>query len=236
MRDILQTWCQIQRTTSSLSNVVCGPGHIKCIYSSTYSGFIIQLNVSPPLLEIYRQFSVRYTANLVLIQSTTSRLHNVNCGPGHIQCIYSSAYSDFNVHLIISALLLEISRQFNARNTANIQPYTAYIVPFTQCVLWSRKYAMYLQLLIFRQQYSSERMCAAIGHIPTFRCALYCKFGVKYRAHGLVYAARTLIPYIYNVISIPLIQASIFNWTYMRCYWRYADIWMRVILQIWCHI
>jgi hypothetical protein len=83
---ILQTWCQIKRTTSRLRNVVCGLGHIKYIYSSTYSGFNFQFNVSPPLLEIYRQFSVRYTANMVLIQRTTSRLHNVNCGPGHIHC------------------------------------------------------------------------------------------------------------------------------------------------------
>jgi hypothetical protein len=30
----------------------------------------------------------------------------VNCGPGQMQSIYSSAYSDFNIHLNISALLL----------------------------------------------------------------------------------------------------------------------------------
>jgi hypothetical protein len=115
---ILQTWCQIKRTTSSLRNVVCGPGHIKCIYSSTYSGFNIQLNVSPPLLEIYRQFSVRYTANMVLIQRKTSRLHNVNCGPGHIHCTYSSTYSGFNIQQNVAPLLLEISPQFNERYTA----------------------------------------------------------------------------------------------------------------------
>jgi hypothetical protein len=225
--------------------VDCGPKHIQCNYSYAYSGFNIQVNVSELLLDICRQFTVRYTANMVpntahILQftpcelwsrpytkclqhgifrlqhstkricaaigdittiqcmfycklgaeysATTANLSNVYCGPGHIRCIYSSAYSDLNVHLNVSALLLEISRQFNARYTANIEPNTAYIIQFTQCVLWSRKYTMYLQLLIFRQQYSSERICAAIGHTPTFRCALYCKFGVQCRAHRLDYA------------------------------------------------
>jgi hypothetical protein len=89
---ILQTWCQIQRTSSTLRNVNCGTGHIQSNYSSTYSGFNIRLNVSALLLDICRQFGERYTANLVPIQRTTTSLRNVNCGPGHIQCIYSSAY------------------------------------------------------------------------------------------------------------------------------------------------
>jgi hypothetical protein len=160
----------------------------------------------------------------------------VKCGPGHIQGTYISAYLGFDIQLKVAPLLLEVSRQFNARYTGNIEPNTAYIIQFTLCVLWSRKYTMYLQLLIFRQQYSSGRICAAIGHIPTFRCALYCKFGVKCRAHRLEYAVCTLVPYIYNVITAPRIQASIFNRTYQRCFWRYADICMRVILRIWCHI
>jgi hypothetical protein len=55
----------IQRVTSSLHNVNGGPGLIKWIYSYSNSGFIIQLNVCALLLEIYRQFNVRYTANVV---------------------------------------------------------------------------------------------------------------------------------------------------------------------------
>jgi hypothetical protein len=92
-------------TTSSLSNVKCGPGHIQCKYSSAYSDFNIQLNVSALLLEIYRQFSVRYTANMEPLQRTTSRLRNVNCVPGHIQWKYCSAYSGFNIQLNVSAML-----------------------------------------------------------------------------------------------------------------------------------
>jgi hypothetical protein len=103
---IPQTLCQMLRISSSLSYVNCGPGHIQCIYSSTYSGFNIQMNVSALILEICRQFNRPYTANFVPIQRTSCSLHNVNCGSGHMQCIYRSAYSYFNAHLNVSALQL----------------------------------------------------------------------------------------------------------------------------------
>jgi hypothetical protein len=135
------------------------------------------------------------------IQSPSSGLRYVNCGPGHIQCIYISAYSDFNVHLYVSALLLEISRQFNSRYTANLVPNTAHILRFALCELWSRTYTTYLQLRIFRLQYSFERICAAIVHITTIQCALCCKLVAKYSAHPPVYAMWTVVLTIYKVFS-----------------------------------
>jgi hypothetical protein len=65
MRVILQIWCQIQRTSSRLRLVNCGPGHIQWNGNTAHSGFNIQLNVSKLLLKISRQFKERYTANLV---------------------------------------------------------------------------------------------------------------------------------------------------------------------------
>jgi hypothetical protein len=112
------------------------------------------------------------------IQRTSSSLRCVNCGPVHIQSIYSSAYSGFNIRLNPSALLLEIIGHVDARYTANLVTNTAHILRFTLCVLWSRAYIMHLQLHIFRLQHSFERICAAIGDIPTHGCALHCKFGV----------------------------------------------------------
>jgi hypothetical protein len=116
---ILLTWCQIQRITSSLRNVYCGPGHTHCNYRCTYSGYNIQQNVAPLLLEIWRQFCERYTAYLVSIQRISTSLRYLNCVPGHIQCKYSSAYWGVNIQQKVSALILEISRQFNARYIAN---------------------------------------------------------------------------------------------------------------------
>jgi hypothetical protein len=137
------------------------------------------------------------------IQSPSSGLRYVNCGAEHIQCIYSSANSDTNVHLNVSALLLEISLQFSARYTANLVPNTAHILQFTLCDLWSRTYTMHLQLHIFRLQYSFERICAAVVHITAIQCALYCKLAAKYSAHPPIYAMRTVVPDIYNVITAP---------------------------------
>jgi hypothetical protein len=128
------------------------------------------------------------------IQRTSSSLRYLNRGPGHIQCIYTSAYSDFNVHLNVSALLLEISRQFNSPYTAHLVATTAHILRFTLCELWSRTYTMHLQLHIFSLQYSFERICPAIVHITTIQCSLYCKLGGKYSAHPAVYAVWTVVP------------------------------------------
>jgi hypothetical protein len=122
------------------------------------------------------------------IQHTWLSLRYVNCGPGYIQCIYSTAYSVFNIHLNVSALLFEISRQFSARYTAFMVPNTAHILRFTLWELWSRTCTMHLQLHLFRLQYSFERICFAIVHITTILCALYCKRVAKYSARPPIYA------------------------------------------------
>jgi hypothetical protein len=122
------------------------------------------------------------------IQRASSSLRYVNCGPAHIQCIYRSAYLGFNIRLNVSALLLEISRPCYARYTVNLVKNKAHILQFAQCELWSRTYTMYLQLCIFRLQYSTERICAAIVDITTIQCALYSKLGAKKGAHPPVCA------------------------------------------------
>jgi hypothetical protein len=128
------------------------------------------------------------------IQRPSSSLRYVSCGPGHMQCNYSYVYSGFNVQVNVSALLLETSRQFNERYTANLVPNTAHILQFTLCELWSRPYTMKWQHRKFSLQYSTERICAAIGDISTIEWALYCNLGAKYRPHPPVYAMWTVVP------------------------------------------
>jgi hypothetical protein len=118
----------------------------------------------------YHDNSIRVIQQtLCQIQRTSSRLRYATCGPGHIQSIFSTAYSGFNILLNLSALLLEISGHVDARYTANLVSNTAHIVQFTLCELWSRTYTMHLQLRIFRLQCSSERICAAIGDVSTIQ-------------------------------------------------------------------
>jgi hypothetical protein len=170
------------------------------------------------------------------LQCTSSSLRYVNCGPGHIECIYSSAYSDVSIHLNVSGLLLEISRQFNARLTAYFESNTAHILPFPLCEQWTRPYTRYLQLRIYSLQYFTEPTSAAIGDMPIFGWPLYCKLWAKYSAYPPVYAMWTVVPALYKVFTAPHIWASIFSCRYHRCYCRYHIISMRVILQTWCQI
>jgi hypothetical protein len=174
--------------------------------------------------------------SLCQIQSTSSRSRYVNCGPGHIQCIYISIYSGFNIELNVSTLLLQTRRHFDARYTANWVPNVAHMLQFTLCELWSRPNTMYLQLGIFRLQFSTERICADIRGISSVQCALYCNLGAKYSADPPDYAMWTVFPATYNVFTAPYIQDSIFNWTQLCCYWRYLDSAMRVTLQSFCQI
>jgi hypothetical protein len=122
------------------------------------------------------------------MQRTPSSFRYVNSGPAHIQSIYSSAYSDFDIQLNVSALLLQISRQCYARYTANQEPNEAHILQFVLCELWSLPYTRYLHLSIFRLQYSTEVGSPAVRGISTIQCALYCKRGANYSAHPPVYA------------------------------------------------
>jgi hypothetical protein len=170
------------------------------------------------------------------IQRTSSSLRYVTCGPGHIQSIFSTAYFGFNIQLKVAPLLLEVSRRFNEHYTANLVTIRAHILQLLLCEQWSRTYTMYLLLRIFSPEYSTERICAAVWDMPIFACALYCKFGAKYRAHPPVYAMWTVVPDIYNAFTAPYIQTSIFIWTYLRCYCTYHDNSMSVILQTCCQI
>jgi hypothetical protein len=169
-------------------------------------------------------------------QCTSSSLRYVNCGPGHIQCTYSSAYLSFNIELKVAPLLLEVSRQFNARYTANLVSNAAHVLRYTLCELWFQTYTMHLQLRIFRLQYSTVGICAATVDITSIQCALYCKLGAKYSAHHPVYAVWNVVPDIYKVFTAPHIYASVYSCRHLRCYCRYHINSMRVILQIWCKI
>jgi hypothetical protein len=86
-----ETWCQIQRTSTSLRHVICGRGHILSIYSSACSGF----NIHCSYLRCYCRYHIN-SMRVILqtwcqIQRTPSSFRYVNRGPGHIQCNYSSS-------------------------------------------------------------------------------------------------------------------------------------------------
>jgi hypothetical protein len=111
----------------------------------------------------------RILQTLCQIQITSSRLRYVDCSPCHILCSYSSSYIGFNIQLNVSPLLLEICRHFDGHYSGNWVPNIAHMDQLSQYELWSRSYAMHLQLRIFGLQYSAVGICAAIVHITSIQ-------------------------------------------------------------------
>jgi hypothetical protein len=124
MRVILQTWCQIQRTSSSLRYMICGSGHIQSIYSSAYLGLNIQLKVAPLLLEVSPQFNERHTSN---IEPNTAHIL-----PFTLSELWSRLYTKY-------LQLRILSLQYSA---AGIIAAIVYITSI-QCVLYCKLGAKY---------------------------------------------------------------------------------------------
>jgi hypothetical protein len=121
---------------------------------------------------LYCKFGAKYSAHhpVYPMRTVVLDIYNVITAP-HIQC--------FNIQLYVSALQLQISRQFNARYTAITVPNKPHILQFAQCELWSRPYTIQWQLNLVSLQCTADRIFAAVGDIPSFRCAVYSKFGTK---------------------------------------------------------
>jgi hypothetical protein len=124
MSVILQTWCQLQRTSSSFRYVNSGAARIQCIYSSAYSILNIRLNVSALLLEVCRYFHACYTANFV--PNTEPSLRCALCE------LWSRTYT---MHLQLHLFRLQYSFE-------RICPAIAHITTI-QCALYCKLVAKY---------------------------------------------------------------------------------------------
>jgi hypothetical protein len=65
MSVIIPSWCPIHRTSHGLFYINTGPCHDICCKCCTYTGISNQHSVSPSLIDISRQFDVRYNPHLV---------------------------------------------------------------------------------------------------------------------------------------------------------------------------
>jgi hypothetical protein len=232
MRLILHLCSRIQTKSSRLRYVNYGPCQIQYNYFSWYSGFNIQLNVSPLLLLVYRQIYVRYTPHLLRNTGHSSRSVLCQIWYRKMQYSYNSSSSGCNNPLNVNPTMLVILLQFNARYTPHLQPNSAQILEITLCQIWSRPNPIYLLFFLCRHQHSIECISAAIGGLSTNCYVSYTTFAFKYRAQYPVYAMPTLVPVKSNIFTVLVIQISIVNWTYLRPYWWYVGNSMRVILHI----
>jgi hypothetical protein len=81
--------------------------------------------------------------------------------PDQIQYKYISWYSGFNIQLNVSPLQLVVYRLIDACYTPHLLPNKARVLLCTLCQLWSRTNKIFLHFLIFRLQYSIERITSS---------------------------------------------------------------------------
>jgi hypothetical protein len=179
---MLQTLCQMQRTSSSFLYVNSGPAHLQSIYSSAYICFNFRWNVSALLLEIIGHFGARYTANLEANIAHIIRF--TLCG------LWSRTYTmDFQLHIFRLQFSMErIYAAIQDNRTLQCPLYCKFGAKYSEhhpvYPMWTVVPDIYnvITARIFRLQYSAVGNCAAIVDINTIQCALYCYLGAKYSA------------------------------------------------------
>jgi hypothetical protein len=150
------------------------------------------------------------------MQTGSTGLRYVNSGPRQIQCNYISCYSVFNIQLIVSPLVLLVYRHIDACYAPHLLQNKASIILPSLCQLWSQSNIIYLHFLLFRHQYSNERIPADIGEMSTIQCALYSTFAAIFSINPRDYAMSYLVPAKSNIITVHPMQASTFNRMYIR--------------------
>ena len=94
----------------------------------------------------------------------------------------------------------------------------------------------YFQFCIFKNEYPSDRISAAIIDTLMIRCDFHSRHAAKYVERHLVFSTSTLSWVKTSVVPILHIQSWIFIWTYLRCYCWYVDNSMRFSLRTGCEI
>jgi hypothetical protein len=169
MRVILYLCSPTQPESMRLRCVKSGPSQIQYNYSSSYACINIQLNVSP-CDWWFIDNSMRVILQICChTQGTITGLRYVNSGPRQIKYNYSSSYTRFNIQLYVSPRRLAVYRLIGACYTPHLLSNTEHNIRFTLCHLWPRPNPIQLHFLIFRLQYSIERISTAIGSLSTNR-------------------------------------------------------------------
>jgi hypothetical protein len=220
MSFILQIWRQVQRTSSSLRYVNCGPGHIQCNYSSVYSGFSIQLNVSALPLEICRQVSVQWALHCTRgakysAQPVVPDIYNVNTVSHILASIFNWTYLRCYMRYIDNSMCVILKTWCQIQRTSSRLRYVNCgpgHIQCNYCYVYSG----------FNIQVNVSALLLGISRPFNER---YAANSMPNRAHSHQFCAMwTVVPKIYNAITVPHIQASILKWTYLLCYWRYLVI------------
>jgi hypothetical protein len=142
------------------------------------------------------------------LQHSTKRIYAAIGDIGTIQCIlYCNLGAKFSAHPSVYAVWTVVPAVYSVITVTNIQ-YSIFNSSYLRCY------------------------CIYVHH----SASVILQTWYQYSAQPPDCSIWIVVPAIYSVITVPHIQASIFNWTYLRCYRRYITNSMRLILQTLCQI
>ena len=127
---------------------------------------------------------------------------------------------------------MQKSQQFDARYIPNMLPNTGYNIRFVLPELSSVSISAYLQFCWFCLNCSNQRICIPNEDMTSIRRASYSTFATQSCIYESVCAMSPLVPVKSKEVTVPHIQASIFNWIYLCYYWWFDYNLMRIILHI----
>jgi hypothetical protein len=194
------------------------PCHIIWFYRCSYTCIRIQLNVSPSLFDISRQFDVPYNPLLVPYTPHISRisLYKLQTLSYHMFLplfIYMYKNSTYRISVAIY-----ISRQFDMVYNPLLVPYTRHITRFSLYKLQTLSYHMILPLFIY--MYKNSTYCISV--------AIYIsrQFGVPYNP--------LLVPYTPHVppISLYELQTLSYHMILLLSIYRYKYSVYRISVAI----
>jgi hypothetical protein len=159
---------------------------------------------------LYGTLAAKYSANAPVHAMSTL----VRSNPRKLQfCIFEIQYSIEH----ISAVIREMWTTRCALNSKFAAKYSAHTpvhaIPTQVPVKFNIITVLDIQASIFNWTYTVD-----IGDMSTIQYTLYSTIAAKGSLDPPDYAVSTPVPVKSNIITAPLMQASIFNWPYLRCY------------------
>jgi hypothetical protein len=134
---IILSWCRIHHTSQGLVHINTGHCHVIWFYCCSYTGICNHHNVSPSLIDISRQFEVRYNPLLLRIHCMSLGLFHINIGPCHVIWFYCCSYTGISYQHNVSPSLFDISRQFDVRYNPLLVPYTLHVTRVSPYKHWT---------------------------------------------------------------------------------------------------
>jgi hypothetical protein len=147
---LIHSWCCIHCTSLGLVHINTRRCHVIWVYCCSHTGISNHHNVPPSLIDISRQFDVRYNPLLVPYTLHFTRISPFNTGRWNvIWFCFCSNTGISNPHNVPPSLF-DVSRQFDVRYNPLLVLYTLHVTLISPYKHWTLSCRMSLLLFIYR--------------------------------------------------------------------------------------